>query len=768
MKISITILTLSLFCGFVLAQTPATATSSAPVQPELVKYYYGLPGSDDYVLGPASPEQNTDAWQQHSTMPAVMMDNAAAANASHIYVAAGYNVGKVFYRCPIGNTNWETLPDCPLDLCTGGAAIIGDTFYYCGGYKNSMSQPADTLYKYSITGRNWTSAPGPHPGWGYNWSPTVVACAGKLYYISGCSIPGATNPTTRVWRYTPGVGWTQVANLNRGRVFAHAVAYRDTIWLAGGIADGLPLTHTEFYDPVANVWTVNNSVFPQLPEARWGGAASQTGNLMVIASGVNPAGSLTDSVFVFNFNTRTWTIEEGVPTRVYRTSGCGTPDGKAFICGGSIAGFTPTNIVQYNTYSVAPAHDVKLAAIVAPGTRVAPGTPVQPVARVQNMGSSAETNIPVTCLIDSAGTTVYNRSTTLAGPLAPGASAQVQFSPNWTPGPANAIYRVRMWTALASDSNRTNDTLVQTTRSANLITALWLYSDEYPPETLAVQLYSLGDSLVFYDIRANIPPLDTLMRYPVVGVHTNFAPADSVVLGNLLADYVDAGGGVVLGQFSFTSGWHVAGRIMTGNYSTIGKGANTQSSTTLGWRRTAHPIMAGVDSVREFYATTAPFLTADSVAKWADGRPYVAVSANQKVIGVNSYPGYYQMTPPQRGGNWALVFHNALQFARGTVSLEEFDPFRPALPCRLQMTPNPTRGFVLVNYVLPVAGPLELAMYDLNGRLVRKLYQGRALSGYGQTNWDMLDQHGKRVAPGVYFCRLVSGNYKQTAKLIVE
>lgn len=768
MRIRAMLLTIILSFGAAVAGTPATAAGWEPNQPALVKYYYGLPGSNDYVLGPAGSPQATDAWQRHSKMPAIMMDNAAAANASHVYVAAGFNVGKVFYRCPVGGTTWQTLAQCPLELCTGGAAIIGDTFYYCGGYKGGMSQPADTLYKYSISGNNWTSAPGPFPGTPYNWSPTIVACAGKLYYISGCSEPGASNPTTQVWRYTPGAGWSQMANLNRGRVFAHAVSYRDTIWLAGGIADGIALTHTEFYDPVANRWTVNNSVFPQLPEGRWGGAAAQTANLMLVATGVSAAGNLTDSVFVFNFSSRNWSVEEGVTTRVYRTAGCGTPDGKAFVCGGSVAGFTPTDEVQYNTYSAPPAHDVKLAAIIAPGSRVIPGTPVQPIASVQNAGSSAESGIPVTCVIDSAGTQIYSRSATLTGPLAPGASAQVSFSPNWTPGPANAIYRVRMWTSLVGDSNRANDTLTQTTRSTNQITALWLWADDSPPDTLAARLLALGDSLVSIDIRGSTPALDTLRRYPVVGVHTNYPPADSVALGNVLADYVDAGGGVVIGQFGFTSGWHVAGRIMTGNYATIGKGANTQASTTLGWKRSSHPMMAGVDSVREYFAATAPFVTADSVAKWADGRPYVAVSANQKVIGVNSYPGYYQASPPQRGGDWALVFHNALQLAGGLVGMEEFDPLRPALFCRIEATPNPAHSRVLVNYAVSWVGPMELGIYDLDGRLVKTVFRGDARSGSGQAVWDMSDRNGRRVARGIYFCRLTAGQYRETAKIVVE
>ncbi|MEO0081692.1 MAG: T9SS type A sorting domain-containing protein [candidate division WOR-3 bacterium] len=763
-----TVMLLAFVLGAGLASVPATEATEQQNQPELVKYYYGLPGSDDYVLGPASEPQATDAWAQHSTMPTAMMDNAAATNGSHVYVAAGYSTGYVLYRHAVGSTTWETMAPCPLNITTGGAAIIGDTFYYCGGYAG-MSTAVDTLFKYSISGNNWTSAPGPHPGWGYNWSPTIVACAGKLYYCSGCSVPGATAPTTRVWRYTPGSGWTQVANMNSGRVFAMAVAYHDTIWMAGGNKDGAALTHTEFYDPVSNTWNVNNTVFPQLPEARWGAAVAQVGDKMVIASGVTPASALTDTAFVFDFTTRTWSVEEGIPTRVYRTVGVGNADNKAVVYGGSTGGFTPTNICQYNTYGPPPAHDMSLDAILAPGTIVPPGAPLSPTVRIKNLGAVPESNIPVTCWIDSGATRVYNQTVTYAGPVAPGATAEFPFASNWTPGPSGATYQVKMFTALAVDTNRHNDTLTQTTVSSDKLTVLWLYSDYGQPDTtLGVRLLALGDTLVYRDVQYTTPTISELLPYAVVGAHSNYPYADTAALGNVLAAYVDSGGGVVLGHFSFATGWGMGGRIMTGAYATIGQGANTHSTTTLGWNRSGHPVMAGVDSCREYFAASAAYVTTDSVANWADGRPYVGVSSNQKVVGVNSYPGIYTRTPPQRGGDWALVFHNALRYVAGMTGTKEFDPFRPALHVELEAAPVPARGRVVINYAVAGSGLVEVGVYDQSGRLVQTVFRGNAESGINRLVWNMTDSEGRSVPAGVYFCKLVAGDKVESQKLVVH
>ncbi|MEO0082116.1 MAG: T9SS type A sorting domain-containing protein [candidate division WOR-3 bacterium] len=108
------------------------------------------------------------------------------------------------------------------------------------------------------------------------------------------------------------------------------------------------------------------------------------------------------------------------------------------------------------------AHDVGATKILSPGQSINPGSyPCK--ARIVNFGMSAESNIPVTCWIDSAGTRVYNQTLTYAGPLNPGNRADVTFTPNWNTGPSGASYSVRMFTSLAGDLDPSNDTVRQTT-----------------------------------------------------------------------------------------------------------------------------------------------------------------------------------------------------------------------------------------------------------------------------------------------------------------
>ncbi len=487
MKKSVTVLALVVFVGLVFATGSGVTTSDlSQGAPQKVKLYYGTYGSNDYVWGTVSGSVPADAWMYHSEMPGRMMDNACATDGNYVYVLLGYagsglDTAKMLCRHAIGSTTWDTLAPCPMPISNGGAAIIGDTLYYCAGYSYRLNSTVDTMFKYCISTNTWTGGPGPFTGTTYNWQPLVLACGGKLYYISGCNQPGATAPTRQVWCYTPGSGWAQVADMNQGRVFAHGCVYNDTIWVAGGIADGVALSHTEFYDPASNTWTVDNSVFPQMPVATWAGASGNVGQTMFVFSGVSGAMLLMDTTQYFDFGTRSWTVTPGVLLKVYRGCGVGNADGKAVVYGGSTGGFAPTDTCQYEQLVTGNANDVGVIQIVAPAGLITPGN-VTPRAKIRNFGTNAQTDIPVYCWIDSAGTRVYEQMATYAGPLAPGATADVDFSPQWLA--VGGTYNVTMFTDLSGDEQRANDTLRGTSQVMQQ-TIDWYQSDTIRPDRVS-------------------------------------------------------------------------------------------------------------------------------------------------------------------------------------------------------------------------------------------------------------------------------------------
>ncbi|WP_456429831.1 FlgD immunoglobulin-like domain containing protein [Rhodocaloribacter sp.] len=116
-------------------------------------------------------------------------------------------------------------------------------------------------------------------------------------------------------------------------------------------------------------------------------------------------------------------------------------------------------------------------------------------------------------------------------------------------------------------------------------------------------------------------------------------------------------------------------------------------------------------------------------------------------------------------------FHDALQemhdFLAGTVtSVERTTPSVPAALVLEQNYPNPFNPATTIRYQLPTPGQVELSIYDLSGRRVRTLVDGRQNAGVHTVVWDGRDARGQATASGIYFYRLVAGGWVQVRRML--
>jgi hypothetical protein len=84
-----------------------------------------------------------------------------------------------------------------------------------------------------------------------------------------------------------------------------------------------------------------------------------------------------------------------------------------------------------------------------------------------------------------------------------------------------------------------------------------------------------------------------------------------------------------------------------------------------------------------------------------------------------------------------------------------------------QNRPNPVGVGTTIRFELPAAGPVQLAIYDTQGRRVRTLVQETRAAGAQEARWDVTSEDGQRVAPGVYYYRLSASGEIQVRSLIV-
>jgi hypothetical protein len=83
----------------------------------------------------------------------------------------------------------------------------------------------------------------------------------------------------------------------------------------------------------------------------------------------------------------------------------------------------------------------------------------------------------------------------------------------------------------------------------------------------------------------------------------------------------------------------------------------------------------------------------------------------------------------------------------------------------LRISPNPSFGDCLIRMQTRRTGPATAEIYDVAGRRVRTLVDGRLDAGWHQATWNGRDDAGLAVAPGVYFVRLRDEDSAVTRKL---
>ena len=150
-------------------------------------------------------------------------------------------------------------------------------------------------------------------------------------------------------------------------------------------------------------------------------------------------------------------------------------------------------------------------------------------------------------------------------------------------------------------------------------------------------------------VDTSAPLLSDLTPYDVVVCYTQVDPATPLAIGDVLANYVDGGGKVLLLQGVFSNGFQLEGRIMTVGYSpfSAGPGAGSAVDRIFDPNSIAvppHEIFYNL-SISSFVFPTNASLSAPAtqgtttvLARYFNGHNAIALNANGTVIGLNVFP----------------------------------------------------------------------------------------------------------------------------------
>ncbi len=75
-------------------------------------------------------------------------------------------------------------------------------------------------------------------------------------------------------------------------------------------------------------------------------------------------------------------------------------------------------------------------------------------------------------------------------------------------------------------------------------------------------------------------------------------------------------------------------------------------------------------------------------------------------------------------------------------------------------------GSTEIAYRVIDTSPIRLAIFDVNGRIVKTLTTNPQTPGDHHLVWNGRDEEERPAAPGVYFCKLETGGKTATARLV--
>jgi hypothetical protein len=81
--------------------------------------------------------------------------------------------------------------------------------------------------------------------------------------------------------------------------------------------------------------------------------------------------------------------------------------------------------------------------------------------------------------------------------------------------------------------------------------------------------------------------------------------------------------------------------------------------------------------------------------------------------------------------------------------------------------PNPFNPATSISYDLPIAGLVNVTVYDMMGRIVKTLVNSSQAAGYKSIQWNATNDINKRVSAGIYLYTIQIGEFRQTQKMVL-
>ena len=104
----------------------------------------------------------------------------------------------------------------------------------------------------------------------------------------------------------------------------------------------------------------------------------------------------------------------------------------------------------------------------------------------------------------------------------------------------------------------------------------------------------------------------------------------------------------------------------------------------------------------------------------------------------------------------------------GSPVVANDDPTAPVVSETITCYPNPFRGCTNIKIKQTDNSPTPVAIYNMRGQLIRTVVNLQKLSpGEHSFTWDGKDDNGQPVVAGIYLCKMTTGQYSSTRKMLL-
>ena len=112
---------------------------------------------------------------------------------------------------------------------------------------------------------------------------------------------------------------------------------------------------------------------------------------------------------------------------------------------------------------------------------------------------------------------------------------------------------------------------------------------------------------------------------------------------------------------------------------------------------------------------------------------------------------------------------NQLTFSKEITSVDDLEKMNAIFSSFTlkRNYPNPFNPTTTIEYEIPKAGDVEVAIFDIQGRKVRELEKTVRDAGSNRVIWDSRNDAGRSVASGTYFYRVQYNGSQLVNKLLL-